>query len=98
MSSAATGTDLEMTKLSQSENDKYHLLLICEIWKNDTNDLVYETETDYKLWKQTYGYQRGKVEGRINEEFWINIYTVLYVKQVINKDLLYSTGTLLNVL
>ena len=26
------------------------------------------------------------------EEFEINIYTLLYIKQIINKDLLYSTG------
>ena len=50
------------------------------------------------IWVDADQGERGKVEGRINEEFWINIYTVLYVKQVINKDLLYSTGTLLNVL
>ena len=28
----------------------------------------------------------------INYEFGINIYTLLYIKQVTNKDLLYSTG------
>ena len=33
----------------------------------------------YRLRKQTYGYQRGKVGG-INEEFGINIYTLLYIK------------------
>ena len=41
--------------------------------------------------KQTYGYQRGEVEG-INQEFGINIYTLLYIKQITNKDLPYSTG------
>ena len=43
--------------------------------------------------KQTYGYPKGQVGGRgINQEFGINIYTLLYIKQIINKDLLYSTG------
>ena len=43
--------------------------------------------------KQTYGYQRGKGEERgINQEFGINIYTLLYTKQITNKDLLCSTG------
>ena len=42
--------------------------------------------------KQTYGYQRGKVGKGINQEFGINIYTLLYIKQIIYKDLLYSTG------
>ena len=30
--------------------------------------------------------------GEMNQEFGINIYTVQYIKQVIKKDLLYSTG------
>ena len=42
--------------------------------------------------KKIYGYQRGKGGGGINWEFGINRYTLLYIKQVNNKDLLYSTG------
>ena len=44
--------------------------------------------------KQAYGYQRGKVgrEGGISWEFGINIYILLYIKQSVNKGLLYSTG------
>ena len=42
--------------------------------------------------KQTYGYQRGKVGGGINWEIGVDIYTLLYIKWVTNKDLLYSTG------
>ena len=41
---------------------------------------------------QIYGYQVGKVGRGINQEFWINRYTVLYIKQINNKDLLQSTG------
>ena len=41
--------------------------------------------------KQTYGYQRGKRQGRNKQEFGMNIYTLLYIKQITNKDLLYST-------
>lgn len=32
------------------------------------------------------------------EEFGINMYTILYVKQITNKDLLYSTGSIFNIL
>ena len=33
------------TKRSKSENDKYHMIpLICEVQKNDTNELIYKTE------------------------------------------------------
>ena len=41
------------------------------------------------LGKQTYGYQRGK-----RGEIYAIIYkrTSLYIKQITNKDILYSTG------
>ena len=34
------------------------------------------------------------MDGRreVKEEFGINIYMLLYIRQIINKDLLYSTG------
>ena len=32
--------------------------------KDDTNELIYKTETDSQTLKQTYGYQRGKVGER----------------------------------
>ena len=35
---------------------------------------------------------KGERGGGINQEFGINIYTLLYTKQITNKDLLYSTG------
>ena len=35
---------------------------------------------------------KGMGGGRINSEFGINIDTLLYIKQIINKGLLYSTG------
>ena len=34
------------------------------IFKNDTNELIYDTETDSQILKQTYGYQRGNVVDR----------------------------------
>ena len=40
--------------------------------------------------KQIYGYQGLRGEG-INWEIEIDIYTLLYVKQITNKNLLYST-------
>ena len=32
------------------------------------------------------------MEGRIVKEFGIDMYTLLYLKRITNKDLLYSTG------
>ena len=42
--------------------------------------------------EQTYGYQREGWWGRKDWEFWIDMYTMLYIKQITNRDLFYSTG------
>ena len=41
---------------------------------------------------ETYGYLGGK-GGWINWDIRIDIYTLLYIKQIINKDLLRSPGS-----
>ena len=46
----------------------------------------------HRLSKQTYGYQEERRGGGINQEVGINIYTLLYIKQIVNKDLLYNPG------
>ena len=42
--------DLEiiiLSEVSQAEKDKYHMMsLICGIYKNNTDELIYKTETD----------------------------------------------------
>ena len=44
---AATWMDLEMIILSKSDRDKYYMIsLICGISKDDTNELIYQSETD----------------------------------------------------
>ena len=53
--------------------------------KNDTNELIYKTKTDSQTQKTNYGYQRW---GRDK----LDIYIVLYINYIINKNLLYSTG------
>ena len=43
--------------------------------------------------------KKGKLRGGgVNQEVGINIYTLLYTKEINNKDLLYSKGNLLNIL
>ena len=56
----ATRMDLEVIILDKSDEDKYHTtsLYTGNLEKNDTNELIYKTES------QNYGYQRVKVEGR----------------------------------
>ena len=61
--------------------------------KNDTKRTYLQNRsrlTDIEN-KTNYGYQRGRWGG-INWEFGINRYTLLYMKQINNKNLLYSTG------
>ena len=47
---AATWMELEiiiLSEVSQTEKGKYHIIsLICGIYKNDTNELIYRTEVD----------------------------------------------------
>ena len=43
--------------------------------------------------EQIHSYQRGKAKGR-DKEFQTNAHTILYIKQIINKDTV--QGTLLN--
>ena len=52
--------------------------------RNDTNELTYKTERDSG---------NNSVKGeRIVRDFEVNMYTLLYLKWITNKDLLYSTG------
>ena len=82
-----------LSEVSQKEKDKYHMIsLIRRIQKMIQINLFTKQKQTYRLRKQTCGYQRGKVGGERNWEFGIDIYTLLYIKQIINKDLLYSTG------
>ena len=59
------------TKWSKSYRERqiYH-----SVWnlilKNDTNELIYKTETDLQYRKQTYGYQRGNMVGRDKLGAW----------------------------
>ena len=55
-------------------------------------NLFTKQKWSHRCRKQTYGYQGGKAGGGINWEIVIDIYTLLYIKQITNKDLLYSTG------
>ena len=61
-------------------------------------NLLIKHKQTRRLGEQTYGYHRERVREKIATEFRINMYTLLYLKLIINKDLLYSKGTLLNVM
>ena len=64
---AATWLDLEfiiLSEVSQTEEDKYMISLIYWTKKNDTNELIYKTETDLQTWKTNLWLPKGKDEGR----------------------------------
>ena len=66
---------------------------ICRILKKKrgTDELIYKTEKCSEMQK-TNLWLLGLKRVWINWEIGIDIYTLLYVKQITNKDLLYSTG------
>ena len=55
-------------------------------------NLFTKTEIESQMQKTILWLPGGKGGGGINWEIGIDIYTLLYVKQTTNKDLLYSTG------
>ena len=61
--------------------------------RNDTNECIYKTETDSQTLENELMVTRGKggME-RIVREFGIDMYTLLHLKWITNKDLLYNTG------
>ena len=60
--------------------------------KNDTNELIYKTETDSDLENELMVTRGGGWGGGIVREFGIDMYTLLYLQWITNKDLLYNTG------
>ena len=66
----------------REEEKEYASKTVCEM------NLFTKQKQTRRHRKQTYSYQQGG----INQEFGINRYKLLYIKQINNKDLLYSTG------
>ena len=60
--------------------------------KHDINEFIYKTEIDSQTQKTNLWLPKVMGVGGINQEFGINIYTLPFIKQVNNKDVLYNTG------
>ena len=57
--------DLEvLSKLSQTEKDKYHDTAYMRNQKNDTNEFIYKTETNSQNQKTNLWLPRGKGGGK----------------------------------
>ena len=51
-----------LSEVSQTEKGKYHTLsLICRIYKNDTYELIFKTETDPQTEKTNLWLSKGEV-------------------------------------
>ena len=86
--------DLEifiLSGVSQTEKDKYDIAYMWNL-KKGTNELIYKTEIESEMQKTKLWLPGQKGRGGIHWEIGIDIYTLLYMKQITNKDLLYSTG------
>ena len=59
--------------------------------RNDTNDLTYKTEIDSQTWRTRLWLPGEKIKERIIREFGMDMYTLLYLKWITNKNLQYST-------
>ena len=66
-------------------------MLICGIFKNGTSDPIYKAEIESQMQITNLRLPREKGAG-INWEIGMNIYTLLYLKQITNRNLLYSMG------
>ena len=58
--------DLEnivLSEVSQTEKDKYMILLTCGILKTDTNELIYKTEIDSQTQKTNLWLLKGEGGG-----------------------------------
>ena len=80
----ATWMNLEMTILSEVSQRQISYS-ITQMWnlilKNDKNELIYKTETDSQISKTNFTVNKGETwQGGINQEFGINIHTLLYIK------------------
>ena len=75
----------------------YRTSLICRIFNNNNNkkkpnELIYKTETLTELANELMVIREEGWREDIVRECEVDMYTLLYLKGITNKDLLYSTG------
>ena len=77
----------EWNKADREGEISYDIPNMWNLKRNNTNELTYKTERDHRLRKRTHGCW---VE-RIVKDFGKVMYTLLYLKWITSKNLLYST-------
>ena len=68
----------------------YEIPYMWNLQRSDINELTTQKQI-YRLGEQTYGCQSEGVGEGIVQEFGMDTYTLLYLKWIIKKNLLYST-------
>ena len=86
---AATWMDLEiflLSEVSQTEEEKYHMTsIVCgNLKRNETNELIYKTDSENELMVS----RREECKGEIVWEIEVDMYTLVYLPWITNKDLL----------
>ena len=94
---AATRMNLEMIILIQLDRERqisYDIAYMWHLKKKDGNEFIYKVEIDSQTYRKNLVVTSGRrvTWGGIDCEFGIDINTLLYLKWITNKDLLYSTG------
>ena len=59
--------------------------------RNGTNELMYKTETDTQTSRINLWLLGERMEGGTVREFGMDMYSLLYLKWITDKDILYST-------
>ena len=80
-----------LSEVSYTEKEKYCMIHLYAKKVIQVN-LSREQKQTYRLRETTCGYQGERVGRGINWEFGTDIYTLVYIKQVTNKDLVYNIG------
>ena len=88
----ATWMELEMIILSDINQKQISYDITYMESKKMIQMSLFMKQKETQTLKTDFGYQRGKVMGKMDWELGISIYTLLYIKWVINRDLLYTPG------
>ena len=88
---SATWIDLESVitywiKYVREGEISYDIPYMCNL-KNEINELTYKQKETHRLRQRTYGFWGEGWEEEIVREFGIDMYILLYLKQITNKDL-----------
>ena len=84
--------DTEIVILNELTQKYLRITYMWNLKRNCTNQLISKQKQIHRFREGTQGYPGKVLMGRIVREFEIDMYKLLCLKWITNKDLLYSTG------